>query len=392
MKQTKTKKQTKSTAKKPKTGAIRFFAALAAVLLLFGVGFFGVSARLNDTEFIEDEYTRLGTDQEMGMTIPDLSYATKALFDYMRGNRADIRVSVRMNGEDVDDLFYHPKEVIHMEEVRALWSTLTVMAVLSIAIALGLLVGIIFFGKKNTRLRAIGTGLLIGTLVFTGVILAAGLWAIGDFNSFWTVFHFIIFPSSLIDFLSGGMTLEAYNSLNWVFGMDYAMIRMLDELFLPLVLRAGIIFAVEIVALLGVGLICYFRGKRLDQAGSDLVEVRVVEEEERFVPVEDAPDLVLQHRLQNASLEQTKKLMEELRKTPEELEQEALEKTTEPEPINEPAEESEEGFPAAPKPEAAETQKSARKQSVPFADFEPIDLTLKTEPEEEDEAPEHDLF
>lgn len=383
MKRSSKTKQPKSPEKETKTGGIRLAAAFAAILLLFGIGFFGVSAVVNDIEFIEDEYSRLGTDQEMGMTIPDLSYATKALFDYMRGARDDITVSVHVNGVETDDLFYHAKEKIHMEEVRALWSTLTVMAVASIAIALGLIAAIVFFGKKNSRLRPAGTGILIGTLIFAGLMLAAGLWAVGDFNSFWTVFHFIIFPSSLIDFLSGGMTLEAYNSLNWVFEPTFAMIRMLDELFLPLVLRAGIFFGVEIAVLLVVGLICYLRGKRLDQAGSDLVEVRMVEEEERFVPVEDAPDLVLQHRLQNASLEQKRKLMEELRKPPEERE------TEEEEQIATEAEKAE-----AFERDADETEngEKPKKSSVSFADFVEESAAPAPAEEKEDEALQNDLF
>ena len=303
--------------KKPKTGLIRLAAAIAAILLLFGAGFFGVSAVLEDGEFIENEYMRLGTDAKMGISIPDLSNATRALFDYMKGRRADIRISVIENGVQVDDLFYHEKEVVHMEEVRALWTTLTFAAVIGIAAALGLLAAILFFGRPNTRLRNTGTGLLIGTLIFAGVMLAAGLWAIGDFNSFWTVFHFIIFPMSLIEFVAGGMTVEAYNGLSWVFESSFAMIRMLDELFLPLVLRAGILFGIEIAVMLLFGLICWRRGKRKGQVGSDVVDVQTVEQEERFIMVEDAPDLVLQHRLQNASLEQKKKLMEELRRTPE---------------------------------------------------------------------------
>ena len=311
--------------KKTRTGWIRTLAALAALLILFSAAFFSVSAVLDDTEFIERQYTALGTDLEMGMSIPDLSKATTALFDYMKGRRDSIKVSARVNKVEMDDLYYHGKEIVHMEEVKRLWSTLTAFSIVGLGIAAVLLALIVFFGKKNTRLRATGTGLLFGTLIFAVLIGAIAVWAIGDFDSFWTVFHFIIFPSSLITYLSGGMTVEVYNSLNWVFEQDYMMIRILDDLFLPLVLRAAVYFAIEIAVMLVFSLILYFRGRRLSQAGSDLVEVREVIQEERYVPVEDAPDLVLRHKLENASLEQKKKMMEELRKTPEQLEKEAEE-------------------------------------------------------------------
>ena len=322
--------------KKIKTRWIRLLATVAALLTLFSVAFWGVSALLADSDLIDEQYTALGTSEEMGISVPDLSRATIALFDYMKGRRDSIKISVRQDGQEVEDLFYHPKEVIHMEEVRELWRTLVIFSVLGIAAAGGCVAAILFFGHRNNRLRATGTGLIIGSLAFAGIILAALLWAISDFQSFWTVFHFVIFPSSLIQYLAGGLTVEAYNSLNWVFESDYAMIRMLDGLFPVLVMRAGIIFAVETVIMLLAGILMNRRGKRLDQAGLEIVEVRNVSTEERYVPVEDAPDLVLQHRLQNSSLKQKKKLMEELRKTPEELQKEAEEEAAEAgEKINE---------------------------------------------------------
>lgn len=323
--------KTAKTEKKIKTRWIRLLATAAALLTLFSVAFWGVSALLGDTDLIDEQYTALGTSEEMGISVPDLSRATNALFDYMKGRRDSIKISVRQDGQEVEDLFYHPKEVIHMEEVRELWRTLVIFSVLGIAAAGGCVAAIVFFGHRNNRLRATGTGLIIGSLAFAGIILAALLWAISDFQSFWTVFHFIIFPSSLIQYLTGGLTVEAYNSLNWVFESDYAMIRMLDGLFPVLVMRAGIIFAVETATMLLAGILMNRRGKRLDQAGLEIVEVRDVSAEERYVPVEDAPDLVLQHRLQNSSLKQKKKLMEELRKTPEELKKEAEKKAEEAE-------------------------------------------------------------
>lgn len=355
---------TQSTAKpekKIRTRWIRLLAAAAALLTLFSVAFWGVSALLEDTSFIDEQYTALGTSEEMGISVPDLSRATVALFDYMKGRRDSIRISVRQNGQEVDDLFYHPKEVVHMEEVRDLWRTLVVLSVFGIAVAGGCIAAIIFFGHRNNRIRATGTGLIAGSLAFAGIILAALLWAVSDFQSFWTVFHFIIFPSSLVQYLAGGLTVEAYNSLNWVFEPDYAMIRILDELFPALVMRAGIIFGIETVLILLAGILMNRRGRKLDQAGIEIVEVRNVSTEERYVAVEDAPDLVLQHRLQNSSLKQKKKLMEELRKTPEELQKEAEEKAAEAEQerAEEKAEETSE----------PQTENGAAEQEVPHEEI-----------------------
>ena len=272
--------------------------------------------------YIESEYDRLETEKETGISVPDLSNATRALFDYMKGRRDNIRIAVRVDNVPVDDLFFHIKEVIHMEEVRALWRTLRVAAILGVALAAALLAAIVFFGKPNTRIRNIGAGLIVGTAVFAGMILLAGLWAIGDFNSFWTVFHFIIFPQSLIEYIAGGMTVAAYNSLNWVFDPSFAMIQILDGLFPSLVLRSAIFFGIEIAVMLLIGILLNLRGKRLDQTGSDIVDVREIKVQSRYDNMEDAPDLVLKHQLNNASLEQKRKIMEDLRKPPVETAEE----------------------------------------------------------------------
>ena len=131
--------------KKIKTRWIRLLAVIAALLTLFSAAFWGVSALLSDGDFIDDQYNALGTSEEMGISVPDLSRATIALFDYMKGKRDSIKISVRQDGQEVEDLFFHPKEVIHMEEVRELWRTLVVFSVLGIAAAGGCIAAIIFF-------------------------------------------------------------------------------------------------------------------------------------------------------------------------------------------------------------------------------------------------------
>lgn len=295
---------------------MRFVSAVCAILLLFGLGFYSVPIVLDDTGFIEAQYTALKTDEKTGIPVPDLSRATDALFDYMRGSRDSIKVSVTRDGQVVDDLFWHDKEIVHMEEVRTLWRNLIVLATVGLLLSAALFTLIGMYGERKARLRSVGAGMLTGTALFTGVVALTVVWAISDFNSFWTVFHFLIFPSSFFTYAGGGFSVETYNALNWVFEPDFAMIRILDELFLPLVLRVGIFLGAETVAVFVAALILFRKGRRLSPPVSTLIEETVVEQEDPFEAVPDAPDLVLQHRLQNASLRQKKKLMEELRRVP----------------------------------------------------------------------------
>ena len=271
---------------------------LATLLLLFSVGFFTVSVILRDEDYIEEKYRSLDVSEQMGMSTPDLAAATNVLLDYMRGERANIRYAARVNGVDLDDVFYHEKEVVHMAEVQVLWLTLAAIARYGLiaAVALGVIGALL--ARRGSRRVIFARGMIWGCGIFGGVLVFMGIWAALNFSSFWTVFHFIIFPSSLFQYLAAGATPEAMNALNWVLDSDSIMVNMLMPIFPSLVLRCAMFVVAEIAFVLIVGLLLRYIGtKKLSDAVSDIVTVdRDVNE-----PVAiDGPDLVLAHRLRNA--------------------------------------------------------------------------------------------
>lgn len=270
---------------------------LATLLLLFSAGFGSISLVLKDNDYIEEQFQKQGVSELMGMSTPDLAAATDVLLSYMRGERENIHFGAKVNGAQLDNIFYHEKEVVHMAEVQSLWLGLTSFAGYGAVAAIVLLFGVLI-AERGTRRFTLGSGIVWGAGIFGGVLVFFGAWAVMNFQSFWTVFHFIIFPGSLFTYLAAGATPEAMNSLNWVLSSDSIMVNMLMPIFPPLVLRCAIFVVAEIAFVLLIGLLIRFVGYKRDPVpAADIVTVERDADEPIVI---DGPDLVLAHQLQNA--------------------------------------------------------------------------------------------
>ena len=272
---------------------------IATIVLLFSAGFFTVSLILKDNDAIEKQYRDLDVSSQVGISTPDLARATTAILDYMRGDRVNIKVEAKINGEDVKDVFWHEKEIVHMAEVQTLWLGMEAFTKVG---ALGasalLLIGFLLIERGKKR-AILASGIFWGCGVFGGVLAFFGIWAILDFSSFWTVFHFIIFPSSLFQYLSAGATVQAMNELNWVLPSDSVMVNMLLPIFPSIVLRCALAVIIEIVV---AAIVAVFVGYAFRKQGkpSPVADVVVIEHDANEPVAIKGPDLVLAHTLQNA--------------------------------------------------------------------------------------------
>lgn len=283
-----------------------FLITVATLLLIACMVFTTVALTLRDAGYIETLYDANDVDVSEGISLPELSKATETLFDYMRGERDDIVVSVTVNGTVVSDLFSHEKEIVHMAEVRTLWRNLTVFTFVGGAASL-----LLFFvggaiGVAGKRLRAFAHGLLIGGCIFGVLVLVIAFWALLDFDSFWTIFHFILFPRSLFQYVAAGASPEAYNALNWVLSSDCVLVTMLTPLFAPLVTRIALFAAGELAAVLALALI--LRAVTKPKVAPVPTIAAVAPDPDEPKPVMNAPNLVLAHRLRNASVSKRKEL------------------------------------------------------------------------------------
>lgn len=293
-------------------------AIIATLVLLFSVAFFTVSQILKDNDYIEQKYKELGVSAQMGMSTPDLSRATTALLDYMRGERANIRVEARVNGADLPDVFWHEKEVVHMAEVQSLYLGLESFAKYgAVGAAVLLLVGFLLM-ERGKRRALLSSAMFWGTGIFGGVLVFFGIWSILDFSSFWTVFHFIIFPSSLFQYLSAGATVEAMNDLNWVLSSDSIMVNMLMPIFPSLVLRCAVGVVLEIVVVAIAALLVRFAWRKQGKP-SPVADIVVIEHDENEPMPIEGPDLVLAHKLRNIPVNKREALLKKAKGEEEHL-------------------------------------------------------------------------
>ncbi len=285
---------------------------LATILLLFAVGFHTIALVLKDNDRIEDLYQKENVSELMGMSVPDLAAATDVLLSYMRGERENIHFPARVNGAELENIFYHDKEAVHMAEVQSLWLGLESFSWYAIVGAAVLFVIGFMLPEREKRRGVFGSGVIWGAGIFGGVLVFFGAWAVMNFQSFWTVFHFIIFPGSLFQYLAAGATPEALNELNWVLSSDSIMVNMLMPIFPALVLRCAIFVVAEIVFVLLIGILIRFVGhKKVTEAVADIV---TVERDENEPVAIDGPDLVLAHHLRNAPVSKREELKRRAKK------------------------------------------------------------------------------
>ena len=275
---------------------------IAAIVLLFAAAFFTVSLVLEDVDSIEEQYKKQEVSAELGISTPDLSRATTVMLDYMRGRRANIQVSARVNGENVEDLFHHEKEIVHMAEVQTLWLGLETFAKYgAIGAAVLMLIGFLLIERGKKR-AILSSGIFWGCGIFGGVLGFLGIWAIVDFSSFWTVFHFMIFPASLFRYLSAGATVQAMNELNWVLPDSSYMVRMLLPIFPSIVLRCALIVIIEVAVAIIVAVFIRFAWRK-QGTRSPVADIIVIDHDENEPVAIKGPDLVLSHKLSNAPVE-----------------------------------------------------------------------------------------
>lgn len=286
----------------------KLFVILATLVLLFSAAFFTVSLVLRDSDYIEQKYKDLDVGTQMGMSTPDLAKATTALLDYMRGERVNIQVGARVNGAELPDIFYHEKEIVHMAEVQDLWLSLQWFAQYGAMGAAGLLLLGFLITERGKKRALLSSGLFWGCGIFGGILAFLGVWAVLDFSSFWTVFHFIIFPASLFQYLSAGATVAAMNELNWVLDSDSIMVNMLMPIFPSLVLRCALCVILEIAVVTLVAVFIRFAWRKQGKP-SPVADIVVIERDENEpIPI-PGPDLVLAHKLRNAPVGMREELL-----------------------------------------------------------------------------------
>lgn len=147
-----------------------------------------------DRSFYENEYRKNDTVSYTGMSAEDNLRATDTLLDYLQDKRQDIVFVAEVSGTERE--VFNERETIHMVDVKALYQNAIKVRNGCVIAAVILLVLSVLIGKRSI-FSVLRNGWKNGVILTGAVILFIAIWALADFNQFWTNFHLLFFDNDL---------------------------------------------------------------------------------------------------------------------------------------------------------------------------------------------------
>ncbi len=147
-----------------------------------------------DRSFYENEYRKNDTVSYTGMSAEDNLRATDTLLDYLQDKRQDIVCIAEVSG--VEREVFNERETLHMVDVKALYQNAIRVRNGCVIAAVILLVLSVLIGKKSF-FSVLRSGWKNGILLTGAVIVFIAIWALADFDQFWTNFHYLFFDNDL---------------------------------------------------------------------------------------------------------------------------------------------------------------------------------------------------
>ena len=147
-----------------------------------------------DRSFYENEYRKNDTVSYTGMSAEDNLRATDTLLDYLQDKRQDIVCIAEVSG--VEREVFNERETLHMVDVKALYQNAIRVRNGCVIAAVILLVLSVLIGKKSF-FSVLRSGWKKGILLTGAVIVFIAIWALADFDQFWTNFHYLFFDNDL---------------------------------------------------------------------------------------------------------------------------------------------------------------------------------------------------
>jgi integral membrane protein (TIGR01906 family) len=120
--------------------------------------------------------------------------ATAALLDYLRGKRDDIVVRAKVSG--VEREVFNERETLHMVDVRALYQKAQLARNIAAVLGIAILVFLTYYEKKKLR-EVMKAGFVSGVSAMLAFVVFVAVWALADFDQFWTNFHLMLFDNDL---------------------------------------------------------------------------------------------------------------------------------------------------------------------------------------------------
>ncbi len=165
------------------------------VLVMVFTILFSVFTIVNTNDFYSRQYRQLGADKSTGISLEDLDNITTMLLDYLNDRRDNLDMQVEKWGETKD--VFDDRETTHMVDVKNIYAFFTKLMCVSLAVALVILVYLLRKDGKAqffaSALKGYRSALIIAVIL---CVIFAVTFTIG-FNSFWTLFHKVMFTNDL---------------------------------------------------------------------------------------------------------------------------------------------------------------------------------------------------
>ena len=144
--------------------------------------------------FYTMEYQKNDTSVYTGMSSEDNLNATVTLLDYLKDRRDDILVTAKVNG--VEREIYNERETLHMVDVKKLYQKALLVRNITLILGIALLIYLMVSAKCSLK-QILRQGFVKGNLLIGGIVLFVAIWALADFDAFWTNFHLLFFDNDL---------------------------------------------------------------------------------------------------------------------------------------------------------------------------------------------------
>ena len=142
------------------------------------------------------EFEKYKVYENIGISLDDLLIVNNQMLDYLidkKESLSDIKSTI--NGEK-DVSFFNAREIAHMEDVKGLFLAGLRLIFVFIITNIILLI-ILFILTRKKMLIYLANGMLLGAVVFLGIILVLGLVIASDFTKYFIIFHEIFFNNDL---------------------------------------------------------------------------------------------------------------------------------------------------------------------------------------------------
>ena len=175
---------------------VNYFIGLLISILLFPIFLVvGIELVTFDQNFYAQQYERLNTAEEIGMSEEDLSRVTLQLTDYIRGRWDSLeKISAVIDGEKRQ--VFNEREIDHMVDVKHLFQFAARVRNISL-ICIGVLIILLYFLSNKRPLPYLAASYLAAAGLLLLLLIIAVPIIQSNFTYYWDQFHYLFFDNDL---------------------------------------------------------------------------------------------------------------------------------------------------------------------------------------------------